>query len=340
MDDEDYSIFEEQRAAVEGGWTAMRYHGDEGDRVDGILSFKSIFEINPFEVGGAHAAERRRYNARKAAVIDSLDVKPLLHRPFASLSNGEMRRVLLAKALLKCPERLVVRDPFGGLDPAWRERMLGLSAVIRKTGTELVLEGTMPKGRVFSCAKSASADDVILHPVPYRAGKSKAIVEMRNVNLSFGKRVLFKDFRWTVSEGERWVLRGPNGSGKTTLLALITGDSPLSYAFDIAVFGKRRGKAGVALADQRRHIGVVSAEREAMLGASIKSQLDAALVRTTRLLLLDEPCCDVPADQARLAMKRVARWLDVHPKAAAVCVAHSKAHVPPGFNHQLTLPQA
>ena len=68
------TVFEEQCSAVSGGWTAMRYHGDEGDRVADMLSFKSVFEINPFEVGRGHAAERRGYNARKSMVFEALDV--------------------------------------------------------------------------------------------------------------------------------------------------------------------------------------------------------------------------------------------------------------------------
>lgn len=314
----------------------MRYHGDDGDRVADMLSFKSVFEINPFEVGRGHAAERRRYNVRKDVVLEALDVKPLLRKAFSSLSNGEMRRVLLARALLRCPERLVVRDPFSGLDPDWRERMCALPEAIRGLGTELVLDGAdavrdKACGSLWTKSRRSG--------VRARSVKPKPVVEMRGVNLAFGRCMLFKDFSWTVCEGERWVLRGPNGSGKTTLLALVTGDSPLSYAFDIRLFGRRRGKAGVVLADLRRHVGVVSAEREAMLGESVEVQLDAALVQTTRLLLLDEPCCNLSARRSRAVLERVARWLDAHPKVAAVCVAHSKAHVPAGFDRQLVLPQ-
>ena len=329
------TVFENQCSAVGGGWTAMRYHGDDGDRVADMLSFKSVFEINPFEVGCGHAAERRGYNARKEVVFEALGVKPLLRKAFSSLSNGEMRRVLLARTLLKCPERLVVRDPFSGLDPDWRERMRALPEAIRGLGTELVLEGAdavRNKADGISWTKNRRSRA--------RQGKPKPVVEMRGVNLAFGRHVLFKDFSWTVCAGERWVLRGPNGSGKTTLLALVTGDSPLSYAFDIRLFGQRRGKTGVVLADLRRHVGVVSAEREAMLGEPVEAQLDAALVQTTRLLLLDEPCCNLSARRSRVVLKRVARWLDAHPKVAAVCVAHSKAHVPAGFNRQLVLPAA
>lgn len=332
---ESCSVFEEQCTAVGGGWTEMRYHDDNGRRVADILSFKSVFEINPFEVGRGHAAERRGYVARRPVVFDALDVGPLLRRAFSSLSNGEMRRVLLAKALLKCPARLVVRDSFGGLDPRWREKILALPDAIRATGTVLVLEEA-------EGASLGSQDGTWTRKrrggVVSRAWTPKPVVEMHSVDLAFGRRVLFRDFSWTVREGDRWVLRGPNGSGKTTLLALITGDAPLSYAFDIRLFGRRRGAPGVSLAALRRHVGMVSAEREAMRGEPVEAQLDAALVEATRLLVLDEPCCNLSAGRAKAVMERVSRWLDAHPKAAAVCVAHSMVHVPQGFSRQLVLP--
>jgi len=330
-------IFNEQCAVVGGGWTAMRYHDDGGVSVSEMLSFNSVFEVNPFEVGRSRAAERRGYAARKRSVFDALGVKTLLRRAVASLSNGEMRRVLIARALLKCPARLVVRDPFGGLDPGWREKIRALPEKAGAMGTELVLEG-MPgggfkTGKTGSWAKRRRGADA-------RAGTGRPVVEMHGVELAFGSRVLFKNFSWTVREGERWILRGPNGSGKTTLLALVTGDSPLSYAFDIRLFGRRRGESGTALVDLRRHVGVVSSEREAALGESVETQLDAALAETTRLLVLDEPCCNLSARRARSALERVSRWLDAHPKAASVCVAHSMSHVPQGFDREIVLPHA
>ena len=330
-------IFSEQCAIVGGGWTAMRYHGDEGESVARMLSFKSVFEINPFEVGRGHAAERRSYAARKEAVFEALGIEPLCRRAVVSLSNGEMRRVLVARELLKCPARLVVRDPFGGLDPEWRESIRALPEKVRAFGTELVLEG---EGAAPSKAGESGSWASKRRRAAAPGQSARPVVEMRGVDLAFGSRVLFKNLSWTVREGERWILRGPNGSGKTTLLALVTGDSPLSYAFDIRLFGKRRGEPGTALAALRRRVGVVSAEREATLGVSVEAQLDAALAGATRLLVLDEPCCNLPSRRARAALERVSRWLDAHPKAAAVCVAHSMAHVPAAFDRQFVLPQA
>ena len=337
--------FEEQMEAVRNGWLQGRYHSAEGDLVADLLSFNAVFDVNPFEVGASRARERRAFGTRRRLVERLLDVRPLLRRPFVSLSNGEMRRVLFARALLKGPERLVLDDPFGGLDPDWRARMRQIAEELARHGVEIVArkpelcgERALPLG----VESGALGDRALpfgglrrarrLHP----AGGA-VVVEMRNVNVSFGRRRLFRNFTWTIREGERWVLRGPNGSGKTTLLALITGDSPRGYACDVTVFGKRRGDEGVTLADARLSIGEVSAERQVYLGATPEEQLDEALSRNPRLLLLDEPCYNLAPHAAKRLLRRVAKWLGAHPRTAAVCVAHRPEHVPPGFTKVLAI---
>ncbi len=321
-----------QAAALAGGWSAARYHGDTGDSVAKALSFNSVFEINPFEVGASHAAERRLYARLKPRVIEALGIAPLLKRPFAALSNGEMRRTLLAREILSGPKRLAVSDPYGGLDADWRQRVENAARQMKELGVEITLEDTPANVR-------GGAPGAGPRKRPAETGGARAVLEMSGVNVAFGRRVLFKDFSWTVREGERWLLTGPNGSGKTTLIALATGDSPLGYAFDISLFGKKRGESGAPLEAQRRKLAVVSAEKELYTGVSIEAQLDAALSEKTRLLILDEPCCDMPAAEARKTLARVAAWLDKHPKAAAICVAHAKSHIPAGFDRALALPQ-
>ena len=51
-----------------------------------------------------------------------MELADLLPRPFNTLSNGEMRRVLFARAVLTNPKRLILDDPMAGLDPRQRER--------------------------------------------------------------------------------------------------------------------------------------------------------------------------------------------------------------------------
>ena len=325
-----------QSAAMQGGWSAARYHCEEGETVSRMLSFRSVFEINPFEVGGDHAAERRRYRAIRPAVIAALDLKPLMSRAFAALSNGEMRRVLLARELLCAPDALTVEDPFGGLDHEWRRRMESLREKMRDAGVELTLTRRCAGGLAGRPAPrrgaAARSDDASC------AKEAAPVLEMRNVHLAFGRRTLFKNLSWRVMPGERWLLRGPNGSGKTTLLALVTGDSPLGYANDISLFGRKRGERGTTLAQSRRKIGIVSVERALYDDETVERQLDEALTARTRLLILDEPCCDMPPMEVKNVLGRIGAWLDAHPSTAAICVAHAPGHVPPRFSRVLTLP--
>ena len=50
------------------------------------------------------------------AVVDRLGLRPLLGQGFRTLSNGEIRKLLIARALLPSPKLLILDDPFAGLD--------------------------------------------------------------------------------------------------------------------------------------------------------------------------------------------------------------------------------
>lgn len=325
-----------QMEAVRDGWLQGRYYSEDGETVAEMLSFNSVFDVNPFEVGANHSAERRVYASRRRIVDGTLELKGLLDRAFISLSTGEMRRVLFARALLTGAKRIVSDDLFGGLDAAWRGKLRAIAAALRSEGVEVVSGKRPAAGR--RTGPVAAPECRKRRRSAVAAGASgRVVVAIRGVNVAFGERTLFRDFEWTVREGERWLLKGPNGSGKTTLLALISGDSPLAYAFDVSVLGKRRGDPGVALADIRSHIGIVSAERCAYLRQTVGEQLDDALRSGTRLLLLDEPCYGLPPQDETDVLARVSEWLDSHPRVAAICVAHKRGHVPDGFTRRLVL---
>ena len=357
MDEVVHVGFAEQVEAARNGWLQGRYYSEEGDTVADVLSFRSVYEINPFVVGVSYARERRVYAAWRKVVEQLLDVRELMGRAFTSLSNGEMRRVLFARALLKGPKKLVLDDPYGGLDPARRARMREVLEEVRRRGVEVVVNGQdarcpseaarvpLPRGEgrnlLRPLAHTREGRAAALPPAQEApVGKGKVLVDLRNVNVRFGRRTLFKNFAWTIREGERWLLRGPNGSGKTTLLSLITGDSPLGYACDVTVFGQRRGEAGAVLADVRKKIGSVSPEQQVYLGESPATLLSAALRKKPRLLLLDEPCYNQGPAAAKKILARIASWLDRHPRAAAVCVSHRADQIPAGFNRVLDLGKA
>ena len=337
--------FGRQRAAARSadGWLQGRYYSSDGLSVKEFLSFDSVFDICPFEVGVDRRRERRAFKARFAKVKRLLDISGFLPRPFQSLSNGEMRRVLFARAILQAPDVLVLDDPMAGLDPTRRELFRKIITALSRDGIEIRLKcrhadevpaafargGGAPHRRQEIAARPASAP--CRKPRRGKAGEPQnpPVVELRDITVRFGKMKLFDRFSWTVRRGERWVLKGRNGSGKTTLMALITGDSPLAYANDVRVFGVKRGEG--ALADIRRRIGIVSPEMQTYGDLGPDELLDAALAGEPELLLLDEPCLNLGAAASRRLLRRVAAWLARRPSVAAICVAHRPDHVPSGF---------
>ena len=106
--------------------------------------------------------------------------------------------------------------------------------------------------------------------------------------------------------------------------------------FLIRLFGVPRA-IGNDLSKVRRRIAAVSPEMQAYLGVSPETLLEEAFAKEPDLLLLDEPCYNLNAKDARRAVARIGQWLENHPSATAVCVAHSAAHVPAGFAKVLEL---
>ncbi|MBE3593667.1 MAG: ABC transporter ATP-binding protein [Candidatus Carbobacillus altaicus] len=50
------------------------------------------------------------------------------------------------------------------------------------------------------------------------------LLEVKNLRLEHGERVLVHRLNWAVERGEIWAILGPNGAGKTTLLKTLAGE--------------------------------------------------------------------------------------------------------------------
>lgn len=86
-----------------------------------------------------HRAVTPALRDRAREALATLDVLPLLYRRLVTLSAGEARRVLIARALLHRPQALLLDEPTTGLDVASRQRFLQLLRRIAQAGTTLVL---------------------------------------------------------------------------------------------------------------------------------------------------------------------------------------------------------
>lgn len=235
---------------------------------------------------------------RLPELATGLGIQALLGRDIQSLSSGEMRKTLIARALMKHPRLLILDEPFDGLDRASRR---GLTALIERLIAEnvqvvlvthrreellpgishlaLLQNGTVRlAGRredVLSAAPEAAAATLgaasapggasarVRPPARREGGEGpRVLIRMRAVTVAYkGARVL-DQVDWTMRSGENWMIVGPNGAGKSTLLRLIFADHPQAYANEIELFGQRVG-CGQTVRDIKTRIGFVSAHLQA-----------------------------------------------------------------------------
>ena len=342
--------------AQRAGWPQARYYGEEGRTVSEALSYESVYDINPFEVGARRPETKKAFAARRERILRLLDLRRHLDKPLIALSNGETRRALLARALAPGPSLLVLDDPAAGLDAGRREKLKDIVAALARRGIAVLFafrhEDEIPDGIAGRIVErrggwtaergwkpaNAKRRPAVAHRVRKARGGNAAppVVEIRDLTLDYDGHRLFDRFSWTVRKGERWILRGENGSGKTTLFALITGDSPYAYAADVSVFGIPR-RTGASLSGIRRRIGVASPEMQAYLGLSASELVESAIRKKPDLLLLDEPFMNMDAAQVRKSSASISRYLKSRPDATAILICHRSDEAPQGFALELDL---
>jgi molybdate transport system ATP-binding protein len=218
--------------------------------------------------------------------IDALHLTKLMDEPLIQLSNGENKRLQLAKILLDNPHLIILDSPFTGLDANGRETLQKvIDAVVRK-GVHVLLicnlqelpgsithMAVLKKGQlIYAGARENIPHSISEAPVNTFSLSTeklnrlnsaienfKCAVQMKNVNVKYGERVILENINWLVKRGECWSVSGHNGAGKSTLLSLITADNPQAYANEIYLFDKRRGK-GESIWDVKKRIGYISPE--------------------------------------------------------------------------------
>jgi molybdate transport system ATP-binding protein len=98
------------------------------------------------------------------------------------------------------------------------------------------------------------------------AQEGAPVIEIKNLKIQYGEKVVLTNFSWTVRKGERWALVGRNGAGKTTLFSMIFADHPLAYTQEIYLFGKRRG-TGESIWDIKKRISYLGPEQTSYLSS-------------------------------------------------------------------------
>ncbi|MFZ0428927.1 MAG: ATP-binding cassette domain-containing protein, partial [Acidobacteriota bacterium] len=265
------------------------FEGGSSPTVGELLTGESVERISAYDVTPLKTSPGE-YARRRERAVEQLGMEHLLERKVIHLSNGESRKLLIARALLQKPRILILDEPLDGLDVQSRSRLRGaIEALTQETSPSLVYLTTRPDGapaglnhllvleggrvaetRRFAAPRivpavgpsSAAAVDPgapeRLRPVD-RGGPGEILIDIWSASVRYGGVEVLSDCDWVVRRGEHWAVVGPNGAGKSTLLSLILGDNPQVYANDVRLFGRRRG-SGDSIWELKDRIGWVAPE--------------------------------------------------------------------------------
>ncbi len=285
--------FQERLLAREQNRDAAR---DFSGRWDTYITARDIIQNQIHTQSGVDAGS----NVKRIA--DLMGISPLLDRGIRFLSNGEMCKVILARALVKKPGLLILDEPFEGLDAVSKKRLQQIIQTLIQDGARIILithrlDEIPPAISHVICLKDlrvfcqgerrailTSQRINALHGPPQNppgAGyamlrnnrqppaQAATIIRMKQVTVAYNGVKVLDRFDWTVKQGQNWAVTGPNGSGKTTLLSLIAGDHLQAYANDIYLFGQKRG-GGETIWALKSKIGVVSPELQTRYRRNIR----------------------------------------------------------------------
>jgi zinc transport system ATP-binding protein len=90
-----------------------------------------VDEVLPITVGRFLTLGGRASRPHQREVLGEVGVEHLLEQPIQSVSGGEMQRVLLARALLRRPDLLVLDEPAQGVDVSGQGEIFRLIAGLR-----------------------------------------------------------------------------------------------------------------------------------------------------------------------------------------------------------------
>ncbi|MGH7660625.1 MAG: ABC transporter ATP-binding protein [Vulcanimicrobiaceae bacterium] len=248
-----------------------------------LLRMELPLTVRELITGGLHgalylaeaptAAQRRRV----AELAEALDLTKLLDEPMAELSFGQLRRTLLARALVATPRVLVLDEFAHGIDRHSRSLILTALGDCVEAGTALVVAthrreelppaithelhlkaGTISHAGALSktlCAVSRAGSNGAVA----QADGGAPLVSLRDVDVFIEHRRVLRGINWEIRRGERWLVSGRNGAGKSTLAKLLYGRLRAAYGGTVERYGSRQN---LSVTELRQTVALISDDEQ------------------------------------------------------------------------------
>jgi molybdate transport system ATP-binding protein len=298
-----------RRMAIVSAEQQQRYARAHGRRYgDDFGRFITVRDIVFTGLLASELVTRRPRPAETAEVrrvMRDVGIEDLAEIPFDKLSQGQLRKALIARAIVGRPDVLILDEVGAGLDARSRRALLDMIQRITSsfpwnwgphgaTGLQILMtthrrDELIPAitnaleikgGRIvaiFSSPRPAPNRRVgtgrrfepIINVTSREARPFLINTTHANVALDEGTKVVLHDVTWRMNEGEHWMIQGDNGVGKTTLLKLILGELRPAHGGTIERFG-RDGCRNVW--EIKRHIGYASADLQARYSVDLTAE--------------------------------------------------------------------
>lgn len=243
----------------------------------------------------AATADERRQEAE--ALAARLDALPLLDALAPEMSQGQLRLLLLARALVRRPALLLLDECADGLDDHHRrlffaelDRARQHSTVIMSTHrpeqlpdwcrlVRRVAAGRLlpPEPRESIGRMSAAAHRPLSGFAPASVAPSapdagdEPLLDVQNATVFIDRKEVLHNITWQLRRGEHWRIVGANGSGKSTFLRMLAGDEFVADGGSIRRSLPGQGGRTVMLQDIRKGVRLVSDLSQALYGYSLSA---------------------------------------------------------------------
>ncbi len=262
--------------------------GAEGER-GWELTAREAITSGWFDSALLHQTPSEAQQKRADELLTQFDLGSLANRSYSTLSQGQLRRVLLARALVKSPQVLLLDEACSGLDFRARGALLEHIEALANSGqTTLVMtthraDELVPSiGAIWEMKHNTIARSVKgagLAPSsnlgakrefrleegasPASSRSATPLIQLRDAAVTIEGNSIIPPLNWAWLPDQHWVFSGENGSGKSTFMRLLRGQLAPAWGGAIERFGSAKRRA---LADIGRDIALLSPQIQAHFG--------------------------------------------------------------------------